>query len=273
MTEIITLSDAGALAAILSATDRSAGVAYLTPAGNAVYARARYIGGPSQVRDWAAEDRADVRDLYLHVTELRSRAPMAWLIRDLVNAYRNFTFMTDTGPLTQPFRAARPAPDTEPWHTGPEWSGWREAARPGIRWEKIRDTGYPDQQADLDGPYWAQIGPDGRPGTPWTWTILDSDLNGGLNDTEIDGGWARDEQDAKAKVAAWTPAMALGEAFSRARQWVTLHRLHENPHRLSTAGIQQLIAAHYDGGWPQFTEDLANPAPISVLRRWSSPVA
>lgn len=52
-----------------------------------------------------------------------------------------------------------------------------------------------DQQADLHGPYWAEVGPDSR--YPWSWGVMDAD-----NAVVIEG-YASTEEDAKAAVEQW----------------------------------------------------------------------
>jgi hypothetical protein len=61
-----------------------------------------------------------------------------------------------------------------------------------------------DQERDLRiaGAYWASIGPDNRrKPDEWSWTILESDGNG--DSTEIEAGFADNEDAAKQAVADW----------------------------------------------------------------------
>jgi hypothetical protein len=59
-----------------------------------------------------------------------------------------------------------------------------------------------DQERDLSGPYWAQIGPDHPDG--WSWTIIDFSQG----DADIDGGHAVDEAAAKRAVDEWESGRA-----------------------------------------------------------------
>jgi hypothetical protein len=69
-----------------------------------------------------------------------------------------------------------------------------------LSWRPIPGTGYPDQEADLPGGYYAQAGPEaaGR----WSWTILRADDHG---EQEIDGGYADGEDAAKQAAGDWRP--------------------------------------------------------------------
>jgi hypothetical protein len=74
---------------------------------------------------------------------------------------------------------------------------------PSITWTPIND--YPgDQQADLDGPFWAEIGTGDGP-TTWSWTILANDDQG---TGEVAGGTVASEAEAKAAVYEWKPRTA-----------------------------------------------------------------
>lgn len=100
MAEIMTITQAGAVAAIISAAQRNAPVARLMPSGNlgVVYGTARWIGGrdPWGPRDFTAEDHADVRDLYLIVRTDRDPDRLsAWQLCFLIGEYLAGTFMTD----------------------------------------------------------------------------------------------------------------------------------------------------------------------------------
>lgn len=53
-------------------------------------------------------------------------------------------------------------------------------------WKLIKDTGYPDQEADIAGPFYAQVGPEGT--TAWSWTLLRSNRDG--TSTELTGSGA-----------------------------------------------------------------------------------
>lgn len=53
-----------------------------------------------------------------------------------------------------------------------------------------------DQHLDLHDGYWAEVAPVSY-AFGWSWTITDS------KNTEVDGGWTRDEDEAKAAVADW----------------------------------------------------------------------
>jgi hypothetical protein len=94
---IMTMADAGAVHAIFGAAERNAVVGYLPPGSVRVrYGEARHIGGLNVMdRDWAAEARADIRDLYLDVRLPGSRFSLPWKISDLILAYRAGTFMVD----------------------------------------------------------------------------------------------------------------------------------------------------------------------------------
>lgn len=229
MTKTLTLSDAGALAAILSAAERNAPVAYLTPAGNAIYAKARYIGGPSQVRDWAAEDRADVRDLYLHVTETRTSAPMAWLIRDLISAHRTWQFMTDIGPLIQPFKATRP-----------------ETSSPERPYEPGELIEYVSHRAGVGGNAGQWV-----PGTFERWA-----------ENNTVHGYVRTLGKPHSLVLTLRPEVrpVPAETVSAARSWAADCQWADDADDiadLTGAQIAAGIQRHYAGGWAQFTADSA----------------
>jgi hypothetical protein len=99
----------------------------------------------------------------------------------------------DSGPFPRvPVRYA--ATNTTEWiaadSVNPCWAaGWRPIAHSEVEG---------DQEKDLTDGYWADIGPDGRPGHPWSWTIL----RGGDSD-EHGGGPAADEEAAKVAVEKW----------------------------------------------------------------------
>ena len=70
-----------------------------------------------------------------------------------------------------------------------------------LTWENMGHDGdgAEDQSCVLrgtDGCH-AEIGPDGRPGTPWSWTIVNSEGE------DVDSGSGDSEADVKAAVAAW----------------------------------------------------------------------
>lgn len=93
---IMTVGDALALQAILSAAQRKATVARLDPTGTFVeIAEAQCIGR----YDHQADDDRDVRDLFLHVRLGgwgRTRVTgTAWLVRTLIRQYRTGHFITD----------------------------------------------------------------------------------------------------------------------------------------------------------------------------------
>ena len=70
------------------------------------------------------------------------------------------------------------------------------------QWQPIEldDSPIGDQQKDLDCGYWAEIGPDAREGEHgWSWTILDFNED----NAEVGGGFAADEEEAKAAVDEW----------------------------------------------------------------------
>ena len=56
-----------------------------------------------------------------------------------------------------------------------------------------------DQQRDLEGPYWAEVGPDGRGG--WSWEVFDFDQD----NAGVAFGRTDTEQAAKAAVEGWKP--------------------------------------------------------------------
>lgn len=58
-------------------------------------------------------------------------------------------------------------------------------------WVVLTGTGYPDQQADLKGPLWAQCGPESD--GSWSWVVFDFDRD---ND-EVAAGRAPTEEAAK----------------------------------------------------------------------------
>lgn len=66
-----------------------------------------------------------------------------------------------------------------------------------LEWTPIRENDYPgDQQADLPGALYAQIGPDARRAPDgWSWSVIDFDA-----DETIASGFAASEHEAKAAV-------------------------------------------------------------------------
>lgn len=97
---IMTVGDALALQAILSAAQRKATVARLDPTGTFTeIGEAQRIGRYNH----QADDDRDVRDLFLHVQRPSGRTE-AWLIRTLIRQYRTGHFITDFD--TEAFEAA-----------------------------------------------------------------------------------------------------------------------------------------------------------------------
>jgi hypothetical protein len=67
------------------------------------------------------------------------------------------------------------------------------------QWQPMDHGEYNDQQRDLFGPYWAEIGPDNRQQPDgWSWTVLY-----GSNGDAVADGFAASEAEAKAAVDAW----------------------------------------------------------------------
>ena len=96
MNGIMTRFDAGAMHAIFGAAERNAVVGYLPPGSIRVaHGQARYIGGDDPARDFAAEARADIRDLYLAVRLANDSKYSFWKISDLILAYQASTFLVD----------------------------------------------------------------------------------------------------------------------------------------------------------------------------------
>jgi hypothetical protein len=71
------------------------------------------------------------------------------------------------------------------------------------QWQSCEHDEEPrDQWRDLFGPFWAEIGPEDRPGPRgWSWTILERD-----SADEIAGGYAGSEAAAKQAVQDWADA-------------------------------------------------------------------
>lgn len=70
-------------------------------------------------------------------------------------------------------------------------------------WVRI-DRTYPDQQADLPGGLWAQVGPESD--GSWSWVVFDFDAD----NAEVASGRADTEAAAKAAVAANSRDVAAG---------------------------------------------------------------
>jgi hypothetical protein len=106
----ITLTDSGALAAILHAVERETTVARLAPDGRSVQTgRATFITGTPGAqpeRDWAAEAAASVRDLYLAVRPLTATGAvyLYWRIGQLIAEAPSGRFVADFD--TDAFEAA-----------------------------------------------------------------------------------------------------------------------------------------------------------------------
>jgi hypothetical protein len=68
-------------------------------------------------------------------------------------------------------------------------------------WQSCNHEDEPrDQQRDLFGPYWAQVGPDTRQDPDgWSFSIIDFDLD----NEDVHGGFTATEDEAKAAVQAW----------------------------------------------------------------------
>lgn len=81
---------------------------------------------------------------------------------------------------------------------------WRQLRPAPLVWESQEHDDEPrDQQTDLPGGYWANIGPDGRRKPDgWSWTVLDFDDD----NTTVASGFADTEAEAKAAVTAWAKA-------------------------------------------------------------------
>jgi hypothetical protein len=70
-------------------------------------------------------------------------------------------------------------------------------------WVSARTDDPRDQQCDLIGVYWAELGPDPRQQPDgWSWTIMDFDQD----NAEVAFGFSANEADAKAAVASWEQA-------------------------------------------------------------------
>jgi hypothetical protein len=69
-----------------------------------------------------------------------------------------------------------------------------------VEWTRIEGTGYPDQQADIAPPFYAQAGPEGSDGT-WSWTLLVNDPDSSEQYT-VASGTADGEDQAKALAEA-----------------------------------------------------------------------
>jgi len=154
--DIITLTDAGHLAAILHAAERKSAVARLAPDGrSALTGTARYIGHLLMTGDRIAAD-ADARDLFLYV-RLDSGRDEPWLIRQLIAESPSGRFIADFD--TDAFEAAGgqasvPA-SVAAWGavygvTAPVPSSVRSSAQPDNQLGRLTDAIYAITGTDLD---------------------------------------------------------------------------------------------------------------------------
>jgi hypothetical protein len=127
-------------------------------------------------------------------------------VTDGVQVTAQFAYGPGPRPLAVPEDLIRDARDAigklgagAPLHLTKLW-GYLDRALPPepvtIAWLLMEGTGYPDQQCDLPGGHYAQIGPERA--DAWSWTIL-RDPGG----EEIADGTAWDEDAAKTAVSTW----------------------------------------------------------------------
>lgn len=80
-----------------------------------------------------------------------------------------------------------------------------------MTWVSIGTDEPRDQQRDLPGVLWAEIGPDSRKG--WTWVVLGIDNDD--NQVEVASGDAATEDEVKAAVQAYEDSIDTSSSASR----------------------------------------------------------